>query len=100
MIKSAIRTEDYADWLKSLDDARAAAKITVRVDRLRLGNPGDTKAVGGGVWELRIDYGPGYRVYYSEQGKTVVILLAGGTKKSQTRDIEEAKRLLAEWKGK
>jgi len=76
-----------------LDDIRARARILVRIERLAAGNPGDAKAVGEGVSELRIDYGPGYRVYYKKQGRKVVILLVGGDKRSQTRDIKTALRL-------
>ena len=74
-------------------DARAKARVLVRMDRLADGNPGDTRPVGGGVMELRIDYGPGYRVYYIRQGRDIVVLLAGGDKSSQTRDIAAARRL-------
>lgn len=76
-----------------MDDIRARARILVRIERLAAGNPGDAKAVGEGVSELRIDYGPGYRVYYKKQGRKVVILLVGGDKRSQTRDIKTALRL-------
>jgi putative addiction module killer protein len=74
------------------------AKIAIRVDRLSLGNPGDVKSVGGGVSEMRIDYGPGYRVYFAERQGVVIVLLHGGTKKTQQQDIKEAKRLYTEWK--
>ncbi|QUS40641.1 type II toxin-antitoxin system RelE/ParE family toxin [Tardiphaga alba] len=93
-----IRTERYASWARSLRDDRAAAKIAIRVDRLAHGNAGDVKPVGGGVSEMRIDYGPGYRVYFARRGNTLILLLCGGTKKSQTADVEDAKRLLADWK--
>jgi putative addiction module killer protein len=75
----------------------ARAKIAVRIDRLALGNPGDVKAAGAGVSEMRIDYGPGYRVYFARRGNVVVVLLCGGDKASQTRDIAAAKVLAAEW---
>lgn len=87
------RTEVYAEWLDSLRDVRAKARILVRVERLAAGNPGDARPVGEGVSELRIDYGPGYRVYFKRQGRTVVVLLAGGDKRSQDRDIGTALRL-------
>ena len=74
-------------------DIRARARILVRIERLAAGNPGDVKAVGEGVSELRIDYGPGYRVYFKKQGQKVVILLAGGDKRTQTKDIKTALRL-------
>ena len=87
------RTEVYANWLDSLRDVRARARILVRVERLAAGNPGDVRPVGEGVSELRIDYGPGYRVYFKRQGRTVVVLLAGGDKRTQNRDIGTALRL-------
>ena len=87
------RTEVYASWLDNLRDVRARARILVRVERLAAGNPGDVRPVGEGVSELRIDYGPGYRVYFKRQGRTVVVLLAGGDKRTQNRDIGTALRL-------
>ena len=90
----AIRqTEVFAAWFGNLPDRRAKARIEVRIDRLALGNPGDAKPVGEGVSELRIDYGPGYRVYFVRRGEAVIVLLAGGNKRTQTRDIEAALRL-------
>jgi putative addiction module killer protein len=87
------QTETFAAWFRNLRDRRARARIHVRIDRLSLGNPGDAKPVGGGVSELRIDYGPGYRIYFVRCGDTVIVLLAGGDKRTQTRDIEAALRL-------
>ena len=87
------KTEVYARWLDGLRDVRARARILVRVERLAAGNPGDFRPVGEGVSELRIDYGPGYRVYFKKQGHTMVVLLAGGDKRTQNRDIETAQRL-------
>ena len=87
------KTETFAKWLDDLDDIRARARILVRIERLASGNPGDVKPVGEGVSELRIDYGPGYRVYYKKQGRTVVILLAGGCKRTQSKNIKTALRL-------
>jgi putative addiction module killer protein len=87
------KTETFAKWLDGLDDIRARARILVRIERLAGGNPGDVKPVGEGVSELRIDYGPGYRVYYKKQGRSVVILLAGGDKRTQSRNIKTALRL-------
>jgi putative addiction module killer protein len=90
----AIRqTEVFAAWFRDLPDRRARARIQVRIDRLALGNPGDARSVGEGVSELRIDYGPGYRVYFVRRGEAVIVLLAGGNKRTQTRDIEAALRL-------
>ncbi len=87
------RTEAYAKWLNGLRDVRARARVLVRVERLAAGNPGDVRPVGAGVSEIRIDYGPGYRVYYKIQGRTVVVLLAGGDKRTQSDDVETALRL-------
>ncbi len=84
------RTETYARWLDGLRDVRARARVLVRVERLVAGNPGDVRPVGEGVSELRIDYGPGYRVYFQRRGQTVVVLLAGGDKRTQGSDIETA----------
>ena len=87
------KTEIFAKWLDGLNDIRARARIQVRIERLAAGNPGDVKAVGEGVSELRIDYGPGYRVYYRKRRQNVVILLAGGEKSTQAKDIKTALRL-------
>lgn len=87
------KTAQFAKWLDALADIRARAMVMVRIDRLADGNPGDAKSVGEGVRELRIAYGPGYRVYYVMRGDQVVILLAGGDKSSQPRDIKVALRL-------
>ena len=84
------QTEVYAQWFNGLRDRQAKARVDIRIRRLSLGNPGDVKPVGEGVSELRIDYGPGYRVYYVQQGNTLVILLTGGTKQTQTQDIKTA----------
>jgi putative addiction module killer protein len=87
------KTEIFAKWIDGLQDIRARARILARIERLASGNPGDSKPVGEGVSEMRIDYGPGYRVYYKQQGKKVVILLAGGDKRTQPKDIDAALRL-------
>ena len=87
------KTEIFAKWLDGLNDIRARARILVRIERLAAGNPGDVKPVGEGVSELRIDYGPGYRVYYKKHGQKVVILLAGGDKNTQAKNIKTALRL-------
>ncbi len=95
-------TEDgrapFSDWLASLRDTKARAKIRVRLDRVGLGNLGDCHGVGDGVQELRIDYGPGYRVYFGQVGSTIVLLLCGGDKSTQTKDIEQAKRYWSEYR--
>lgn len=87
------KTEFFAKWLDGLRDIRARARVMARVQRLAAGNAGDAAPVGEGVSELRIHYGPGYRVYYTQQGRELVILLAGGDKCSQSRDIKTALRL-------
>ncbi|MDY0063316.1 MAG: type II toxin-antitoxin system RelE/ParE family toxin [Myxococcota bacterium] len=87
------RTEKFAKWLDGLDDVRARARILVRVERLATGNAGDIRPVGEGVSELRIDYGPGYRVYFTRRGQELIILLAGGDKSTQAADIKVALRL-------
>ncbi|MER2253189.1 type II toxin-antitoxin system RelE/ParE family toxin [Methylorubrum podarium] len=87
------RTIVFQSWIDGLRDVRAVARIAKRIDRLALGNPGDVKPVGDGVSEMRIDYGPGYRVYFTTQGRQIVILLCGGDKSSQERDIRAAKAL-------
>ena len=84
------QTEVYSQWFNSLRDRQARARINARIRRLSLGNPGDVKPVGEGVSELRIDYGPGYRVYFVQRGQTLVVLLAGGDKHTQDRDIKTA----------
>jgi putative addiction module killer protein len=90
------RTEIFARWLESLRDRRAAARIAERIRRLALGNPGDVRPVGAGLSELRIDYGPGYRVYFTQRGATLIIILCGGDKTGQDRDITRAKALAQE----
>ena len=90
------RTAVFAKWLDGLRDLRGRARVLARIERLIAGNPGDVRPVGGGVSELRIDHGPGYRVYYWQRGQELVILLAGGDKGSQKRDIRTAQRLASE----
>lgn len=87
------KTEVYAKWLDGLRDMRARARVLARVERLAAGNPGDVQPVGEGVSELRIDYGPGYRVYFKKQTREIVILLAGGDKRTQSDDVKTALRL-------
>lgn len=90
------QTTVFSAWLSKLRDDRAKAKIVARIDRLALGNLGDVKPVGQGVSELRIDYGPGYRVYFVRRAKVVIVLLCGGDKSSQARDIKAAMSLAAQ----
>ena len=87
------KTSAYDKWIKNLRDFQARTRILVRIDRLIDGNPGDVKPVGEGVSELRINYGPGYRVYSKQQGSKIIILLAGGDKRSQPNDIKKALQL-------
>lgn len=90
------QTDVFTAWFAGLRDRQARARITVRIRRLSLGNPGDVRPVGSGVSEMRIDYGPGYRVYFVRRGDTVVILLCGGDKRQQDRDIARALELAKE----
>jgi putative addiction module killer protein len=98
----AFRAKDgrvpFEEWLDDLDDKRAVARVLARLVRVRHGNPGDCKTVGEGVSELRVDYGPGYRVYFGQRGQTVVVLLCGGDKRTQDRDIRLAKQYWHEFK--
>lgn len=87
------KTGLFARWLDALSDLQARARVQARIERLAAGNPGDVESVGEGVSELRINYGPGYRVYYRKRGRELIILLAGGDKSTQTRDIKAALRL-------
>jgi len=92
------RSGTFDQWLKKLRDVRAVARINIRIERLAAGNPGEVASVGDGVSELKIDYGPGYRVYFTREGDELVVLLCGGDKKTQAKDIKEAKRIAKEWK--
>jgi len=87
------KTELFAKWIDNLRDVQAKARVLVRIERLASGNAGDVKPVGEGISEMRIDYGPGYRVYFIKRGSELIILLAGGDKGSQARDIKTAVRL-------
>ena len=92
------QTDVFAGWFAGLRDREARARITARVRRLSLGNPGDVKPVGSGVSELRIDYGPGYRIYFVGRGQTIVVLLCGGDKRKQPSDINRALEYLQDYK--
>jgi putative addiction module killer protein len=91
------QTETFRKWRTKLKDERARALIASRLDRLAYGHAGDAEPVGDGVSELRIHYGPGYRVYFQKRGTTLIVLLCGGDKNTQTKDIKTAKRLADEW---
>ncbi|HLT05859.1 MAG TPA: type II toxin-antitoxin system RelE/ParE family toxin [Pseudomonas sp.] len=93
-----IRSSTFSAWLAALADSRARARIQARIDRMADGNMGDAKPVGDGLSEARIDYGPGYRVYFMQQGQQLVVLLCGGDKSSQARDIKQAKQIAKAWK--
>jgi len=87
------KTDEYTKWIDRLRDLQARARIQARVERLRCGNPGDVEPVGSGVSEMRIDYGPGYRVYFIKRGEVLIVLLAGGDKRTQSKDIKTALKL-------
>lgn len=87
------QTERFSAWLNRLKDANAVARIAARIRRMEMGNPGDSKSVGRNVREMRIDHGPGYRIYYVQRGAQIVILLCGGDKRTQRQDIEQAQKL-------
>jgi putative addiction module killer protein len=91
------RSETFDGWLRELHDIRARARIEARVLRLSQGNPGDVKPVGSGVSEMRIDYGPGYRVYFTRRGRFVIVLLCGGDKRTQNADIRRAIEIAEDW---
>ena len=93
-----VRSGTFDRWFRQLKDRRAVARVLVRINRLAAGNPGDVKPVGQGVSELRIAYGPGYRIYYLQDGARVVLLLTGGDKSSQDADIRQAHQIAAEWR--
>jgi putative addiction module killer protein len=88
-----IKTEQYSQWLDNLFDTKVRARIQAQIERLAWGNPGDSKSVGEKVFEMRVDFGPGYRIYYTKKGVKLVILLIGGNKSTQSRDIKIAHRL-------
>ncbi|WP_295689156.1 type II toxin-antitoxin system RelE/ParE family toxin [uncultured Brevibacterium sp.] len=92
------RSSTFDRWLSRLKDSRTRARLLVRLQRLSRGIPGDSKSLGGGISELRFDFGPGYRVYYSRHGGQLILLLCGGDKSSQQHDIETARRIAQEWR--
>lgn len=93
-----LKSEQFDRWLRHLKDRQAVARVLVRVDRLVAGNPGDVKAIGGGISELRINYGPGYRVYFLQDGTRLILLLCAGDKSSQHSDIIQARKIANDWK--
>jgi putative addiction module killer protein len=92
------QSDVFSKWLRKLRDRKARAKILARIDRLRTGNPGDVKPAGSGISELRIDHGPGYRVYFQQRGEKLALLLCGGDKKTQDADIKRAIKIANDWK--
>ena len=96
MMKEMRQTELFSEWLRNLSDGRARARIAARIDRLALGNPDDVGPVGEGISEMRVHYGPGYRVYFVQRGAALVVLLCGGDKSTQAGDIRKAKQLVSE----
>lgn len=93
-----VKSATFDRWLRRLRDRQVAARIQVRVDRLAAGNPGDVRPVGAGVSELRVNYGPGYRIYYLQQGLRLIVLLCGGDKSTQAKDIETAHAIATNWR--
>ncbi|MDA9475739.1 addiction module antitoxin RelB [Bradyrhizobium sp. CCBAU 65884] len=91
------QTETFRKWRSRLKDERAKARIASRLDRLALGHAGDVEPVGDGISELRIHYGPGYRIYFQKRGSLIIVLLCGGDKSTQAKDIKAAKRLAETW---
>lgn len=93
------RSATFDQWLDNLRDRQARTRVHARIDRLRAGNSGDARSVGDGLSELRIDHGPGYRVYFMRRGVDAVVLLCGGDKRTQHRDIEQAMTIAQDWRG-
>ncbi len=97
-MREILKSATFDAWFSRLKDRQARARIAARIDRLTLGNPGDVKPVGSGISEMRIDYGPGYRVYFVQRGSAVVVILCGGDKRTQAADIKRAIKIAADWK--
>lgn len=93
-----VKSAAYDEWFAAVRDLKTKARIATRIERLIAGNPGDVRPVGEGVSELRLDFGPGYRVYFAMQGRELIVLLGGGDKSTQAKDIKLAKELWAAWK--
>ncbi len=92
-----VKSETFDAWLRNLRDRQAKARVEVRIRRLMLENPGQFRALKNGICEMKIDYGPGYRIYYTFRNKTLVLLLCGGDKSTQDQDIKSAQRILKQW---
>jgi putative addiction module killer protein len=97
--RQIFKSATFDEWFANLQDRQAKARIAARIDRLAVGNPGDVKPVGSGVSEMRVDYGPGYRVYFAQRGSKVVVVLCAGDKRTQDSDIKRAIEIAASWKG-
>jgi putative addiction module killer protein len=97
-VREILKSATFDAWFLRLKDRQAMARIAARIDRLALGNPGDVKPIGSGVSEMRIDYGPGYRVYFVQRGSAVVVILCAGDKRTQAADIKRAIKIAADWK--
>ena len=98
MMLDVLKSATFETWFQGLRDRQAQARINARIRRLSLGNPGDVKPVGSGVSEMRIDYGPGYRIYYRQRGNILILLLCGGDKRTQDSDIKQAISISKNWK--
>lgn len=98
-VREILKSATFDAWFNSLRDRQAKARIAARIDRLSLGNPGDVKPVGSGVSEMRIDYGPGYRVYFMQRGPIIIVILCGGDKRTQVTDIRQAIEIAGNWSG-
>lgn len=96
-MREILKSATFDAWFSGLRDRQAKARIAARIDRLSLGNPGDVKAVGSGVSEMRIDHGPGYRVYFTQRGPIIIVILCGGDKRTQTADIKQAIEIAGKW---
>ena len=92
------QSEEFESWIHQLRDLRAQLRIRARIERISKGNPGDVKSVGDGIREMRVDYGPGYRVYFLQRGEVLIVLLCGGDKSTQDKDIKQAKSIARRWK--
>jgi putative addiction module killer protein len=93
-----VQAEEFENWIIRLRDKRAQLRIRARIDRIAMGNPGDVKPVGDGISEMRVDYGPGYRVYFLQRADVLIVLLCGGDKSTQDKDIKQAKAIAQRWK--
>jgi putative addiction module killer protein len=98
-VREILKSETFDRWFSGLKDRHAKARIAARIDRLSLGNAGDAKPVGSGVSEMRIDYGPGYRVYFTQRGPIIIVILCGGDKRTQAADIKRAIEIAGNWSG-